>query len=463
MPPKKKSAKAKAAKAAKKAEAGPTSNAMFPDGAPFDVDTATLSEVIAAADKMSMAKQSPESQAMHNSDEMRTHITAMYGKEFIAEQRPADEWYCEAVLRMPASSSLKNPTSIKDGDFRQALRCTSAAMGMNDAHGSVFPHLRFKDVPRANAIELIDLLSQAVLDRYGKGESLKWLEYGTRGIGLDCEEQPKAKLGGGVVDLRTLPDCDIGAALRSGAGRATWNVKECILSSLAKALFPEAQEQAGSANNKDIKNAPGASQITSWSRDLLIVLAVPDDTVSMLMIVKDVSNMHGTTITHVEYSMCSKEEAETTSTLAAATFKAMFGLFRKGETQERAGEAPIVVNLSAMDLIKFEHELRTNAVSLSHASAMHGVAHAVDIPAEQRAALSTVRVSYFSEDASGICQCLKPATSACAKCNVASYCCRECQVSDWKRHKAVCGALKATVPATEKAATSAGYRVSGFA
>ena len=34
--------------------------------------------------------------------------------------------------------------------------------------------------------------------------------------------------------------------------------------------------------------------------------------------------------------------------------------------------------------------------------------------------------------------CKKPASSQCARCNSVHYCSKECQKSDWKRHKLYC-------------------------
>ena len=42
-------------------------------------------------------------------------------------------------------------------------------------------------------------------------------------------------------------------------------------------------------------------------------------------------------------------------------------------------------------------------------------------------------------------QCTKPGTSLCASCRLVGYCCRECQLEDWPRHKEECqGHLRKT-------------------
>jgi hypothetical protein len=50
--------------------------------------------------------------------------------------------------------------------------------------------------------------------------------------------------------------------------------------------------------------------------------------------------------------------------------------------------------------------------------------------------------------------------SKCSQCNVATYCCRECQVGDWKSHKAVCKGLAAAALAAAAGKDTIGSAVS---
>mmetsp|Transcript_6347 Transcript_6347/g.11312 ORF Transcript_6347/g.11312 Transcript_6347/m.11312 type:complete len:141 (-) Transcript_6347:1648-2070(-) len=48
--------------------------------------------------------------------------------------------------------------------------------------------------------------------------------------------------------------------------------------------------------------------------------------------------------------------------------------------------------------------------------------------------------------ANGNCAvCEKPAAKRCQQCKSIWYCCRDCQVSDWKAHKARCKAIAADI------------------
>ena len=45
-----------------------------------------------------------------------------------------------------------------------------------------------------------------------------------------------------------------------------------------------------------------------------------------------------------------------------------------------------------------------------------------------------------ADDASKSCGCcgIRDAKSRCSRCHVRRYCCRECQLKDWPRHRSKC-------------------------
>jgi len=45
----------------------------------------------------------------------------------------------------------------------------------------------------------------------------------------------------------------------------------------------------------------------------------------------------------------------------------------------------------------------------------------------------------------------------CSGCKLASYCCKQCQRTDWKRHKQNCTPVKVALPADAAIATGSAY------